>query len=601
MIADLKSSLFPTPTEFIERQGSYLVNETLKVSFQQPSYKNLVSISKLALSNADPEHADICFVQEEFTNPDAFKILCESKGITIFTSTPRAGLFALHLLKQILDFTPKEIPCFEINDLPFLKRRGFMLDVSRCKVPTMESIFEFIDLLSILRFNEFQLYIEHTFAFQNHRDVWKDSSPLSGEEIQKIDHYCTDRFIDLVPNLNSFGHFERWLRHKPYKNLAECPDGFHREEPFMVRDHGSVLKPNQESLEFIDYLYQEYLPNFSSAKFNVGLDEPWELGQGWSKSIVEKEGKHKVYLNYLSGILNLVEKRGKSMEFWADVLLEKPENACNLPVSASPVIWGYEPEHPFKEQAKILASSGLRYSLAPGTANWRSFSGRWDTVRQNIADACRVAKAHNAEGILLTSWGDCGNHQPWATIYPPLFLGAQLAWNGEGLNDEDIGSAVDNLAFKKTRYGLGINFIHLACLDQIMDFKLPNNSLPWFALFSAQPDKLPEHLLEHTTLDQMMKGLAWLEQLNEKTFSSTIDSPAHHAKVEWRLGIELSKIGTQRAISLIDPSTNYPDTSKNYNQVLENFQSTWLLRARRGGLAEAIQLLKNALPIAKSF
>ena len=121
----------------------------------------------------------------------------------------------------------------------------------------------------------------------------------------------------------------------------------------MVRDHGSVLKPNQESLQFIDSLYQEYLPNFSSAKFNVGLDEPWELGQGWSKSIVEKEGKHKVYLDYLSGILNLVEKRGKSMEFWADVLLEKPENACNLPVSASPIIWGYEPEHPFKSRQKF--------------------------------------------------------------------------------------------------------------------------------------------------------------------------------------------------------------------------------------------------------
>ena len=600
MIADLKSSLFPTPTEFIERQGSYLVKETLKVSFQQPFYKNLVSISKLSLVNADPERADIRFIQKEFTNPDAFKVLCDPKGITIFTSKPRAGLFALHLLKQILDFASKEIPCFEINDFPFLKRRGFMLDVSRCKVPTMESIFEFIDLLSILRFNEFQLYIEHTFAFQNHQDVWKDSSPLSGKEIQKIDHYCRDRFIDLVPNLNSFGHFERWLRHKPYKKLAECPDGFRREEPFMVRDHGSVLKPNQDSLKFIDSLYEEYLPNFSSAKFNVGLDEPWELGQGWSKPIVEKEGKHTVYLHYLSGILKLVEKRGKSMEFWADVLLEKPENARNLPVSASPVIWGYEPEHPFKEQANILASCGLRYSLAPGTANWRSFSGRWDTVRQNIADACRVAKSYNAEGILLTSWGDCGNHQPWATIYPPLFLGAQLAWNGKGLIDQDIGSAVDKLVFKKNGCGLGIDFIHLACLDQIMDFKLPNNSLPWFALFSAQPEKLPEHLLEQTSLDQMRKGLVWLEQLNDKIFSFITDSPAHHAEVEWRLGIELSKIGTQRAISLIDSRSHFPDTSKNCKQVLENFQNIWLLRARRGGLTEATQLLKNALPIAQS-
>ena len=131
----------------------------------------------------------------------------------------------------------------------------------------------------------------------------------------KIDQYCRDRFIQLVPNLNSFGHFERWLRHEPYKKLAECPKGFHRDEPYMVRDHGSVLKPDQESLKFIDSLYEEYLPNFSSEKFNVGLDEPWELGQGWSKPEVEKRGKHSVYLDHLKGILSLVENRGKSMEF----------------------------------------------------------------------------------------------------------------------------------------------------------------------------------------------------------------------------------------------------------------------------------------------
>ena len=157
-----------------------------------------------------------------------------------------------------------------------------MLDVSRCKVPTMETMYELIDLLSDLRYNELQLYIEHTFAFKNHEIVWQDFSPLTGEEIEQIDQYCQEHFIELVPNLNSFGHFERWLRHKPYKQLAECPEGFRRDDPFMVRDHGSVLKPNQESLDFIDSLYDEYLPHFSSKKFNVGLDEPWELGQGLS-------------------------------------------------------------------------------------------------------------------------------------------------------------------------------------------------------------------------------------------------------------------------------------------------------------------------------
>ena len=67
-----------------------------------------------------------------------------------------------------------------------------MLDVSRCKVPTMECLFDLIDLLSELRFNELQLYVEHTFAFREHQTVWKDSSPLTAEEIREIDCYCKE-------------------------------------------------------------------------------------------------------------------------------------------------------------------------------------------------------------------------------------------------------------------------------------------------------------------------------------------------------------------------------------------------------------------------
>ena len=232
----------------------------------------------------------------------------------------------------------------------------------------MEELFRLIDLLALIGYNELQLYIEHTFRFQDHETVWKDASPVSAEEIQQIDRYCAERFIELVPNLNSFGHFERWLCHPAYKHMAECPDGFVREEPYMKRDHGTTLKPNQESLDFIDSLYAEYLPNFSSKSFNVGLDEPWELGQGWSKQEVEKTSKGKVYLRHLEGIRGLVEKHGKNMQFWSDVLLEDPENAKLLDKHASPIIWGYEPSHPYEEQAKAIAECGLKFCLAPGTA-----------------------------------------------------------------------------------------------------------------------------------------------------------------------------------------------------------------------------------------
>ena len=595
MTRDPAAFLFPTPSEIKYHEGTFKIPTKLSVYCQDGFLDDLLPVSPLPLHPSNEPSAPLHLVRQDFDHEEAFRVVCSSDKITVFSPIVKTTLFALHLLKQIFDSSEEAIPCFEINDRPILRRRAFMLDVSRCKVPTMDSVFELIDLLCLLRFNEIQLYIEHTFAFQNHQKVWEEFSPFTGEEIRQIDHYCKKRFIELVPNLNSFGHFERWLRHEPYKKLAECPEGFQRDEPFMIRNHGSVLKPNQESLAFIDALYEEYLPHFSSSKFNVGLDEPWELGQGWSRPMVEARGKHTVYLDHLKGILALVERRGKSMEFWADVLLEKPGNAQNLPPSASPVIWGYEADHPFEEQAKILASSGLKYSLAPGTATWRSFSGRWDTVRQNLGAACDISRKYLAEGIMLTNWGDCGNHQPWATLYPPLFLGAQLAWSGKKVTDEQIGSAVDHYVFKSPSFGLGYELINLARLDQLTGFHLPNNSLPWFALFSAQPEKLPRHLEEHTNPEKIKRGLDWLNELDAKPLSSKKTVQGDQAEREWRLGIELSKIGLQHASSQLNHGTLFPKTNDLNHELVEKFQEIWLVRARIGGLHEAVDLLEKAL------
>ena len=60
-------------------------------------------------------------------------------------------------------------------------------------------------------------------------------------------------------------------------------------------------KPNQNSLDFIDSLYDEYLLiSFSSSKkFNVGLDEPWELGQGVEQAKGKNTESTKSTLNIL--------------------------------------------------------------------------------------------------------------------------------------------------------------------------------------------------------------------------------------------------------------------------------------------------------------
>ena len=39
--------------------------------------------------------------------------------------------------------------------------------------------------LAEFKVNQFQLYIEHTFAYRDHRDVWKDASPMTGPDIRR--------------------------------------------------------------------------------------------------------------------------------------------------------------------------------------------------------------------------------------------------------------------------------------------------------------------------------------------------------------------------------------------------------------------------------
>ncbi len=593
----LNDFLFPEPQKIQIFSDQFPIPSSFPIIFEDNSFRILEPhFSKHGFSPVNNPNEALLFIRKEaFTQSEAYRLQISPQQIILSASEPVGIFHGLQILCQIIDnqeFT-QNLPCLEIEDFPTLERRGFMLDVSRCKVPTMESLYSLIDLLARLHINEFQLYIEHTFAFEEHQEVWKDASPFTADEIRLIDRYCQDRFIELVPNLNSFGHFERWLMHKNYKHLAECPDGFKRENPYIVRDHGTTLKPNLASLNFINSLYAEYLPNFSSNKFNVGMDEPWELGQGWSKNEVQAKGKDKVYLEHLEGIRKLVQSHGKEMQFWADVLLEEPKNAKLLPTSASPIIWGYEPSHPFAEQAETISACGLPYCLAPGTGTWRSFSGRWPNSRANIDAAISNVQRYKGEGILLTSWGDCGNHQPWATLYPPLLYGAAQAWNGKRINDTSLISGMDQLLFKNQTNTASGALIELGKLDQIINSDIPNTSLCWHILFSPLPQKLVKHLKEKHEISQFEAGLTHLQSIRESISTcNKLDSTSLFV-AEIALGVELSTHALQKGASLLLGKPWTPMSHK--DSLFSKYKSLWLTRARSGGLPESMEILIEAI------
>jgi N-acetyl-beta-hexosaminidase len=63
---------------------------------------------------------------------------------------------------------PEPISCMKITDRPDFASRGLMLDITRDKIPKMEPIFNFVDLLSSWKIYQLQLYTKHTYVYRLH-------------------------------------------------------------------------------------------------------------------------------------------------------------------------------------------------------------------------------------------------------------------------------------------------------------------------------------------------------------------------------------------------------------------------------------------------
>jgi hypothetical protein len=359
-----------------------------------------------------------------------------------------AGLrFAERSLDQLLSAGGPALRAMDIEDWPDFPVRGVMLDVSRDKVPTLATLEGLVDRLAAWKVNQLQLYTEHTFAYRGHERVWRGASPFTGRQIESLDRFCRARGVDLVPNQNSFGHMERWLRHAPYAALAETRGPW--KTPFgTLRDRPATLNPlDPRSLRLVTSLYDQLLPHFSSRLFNVGCDETFELGQGASRAACARHGIGRVWLDYLKKLHRAVRRHGRRLLFWSDFLHEHPSVLREVPGDCIPLIWGYEADHPFDRQCRQVRARGLEFYVCPGASTWCSFSGRSSEARANILAAARAGRAHGAAGLLLTDWGDFGHRQYLPASYAPMVYAAAVGWCIEANQHLDIPAETSRHAF----------------------------------------------------------------------------------------------------------------------------------------------------------
>ncbi len=510
------------------------------------------------------------------TGEEAYRLRIASDGITLTARTTAGLRLARTTLAQLRQLHPQTLPCLAIDDAPAFAQRGFMLDISRDRVPTLATLMQLVEVIAALKGNHLQLYVEHTLAYAGHEEVWRNASPLTLQELSVLNHFAAERGVVLNANQNCLGHFERWLRHPRYAPLGELTAPWMHNGSWFIEPN--TLCPLDARVEpLIADLLGQQLPRCSGPYANIGCDEPWDLGRGRSRDACERDGRKRVFSRHVSRMAQLSLELGKRPMFWCD---PHPNEDDALPKELIALVWGYEFDEDFATRCRSHRDQGREVWVCPGTGGWNSTTGRTSYRRENLARAATQGLASGAPGMLVTEWGDNGHRQPWPVTLFGLADGLQAAWTGGerfdaaaagrvALGSADLGrwlealGEVDGMLTRQTRNS---NACFIEGGLPLFDPRRIGTRDDWAAI-SAQCTALIPRL------------------------------PASPYADECRLGLDLAQWAADRAV------VRYGSTTEDQRKALAERQcgmiarhrAHWLARCGYGGLEDSCNWMRGAV------
>jgi len=358
-----------------------------------------------------------------------------ARGATVAANTAQGVFYGAQTLRQLLRIEGKSLalPALTIRDRPSMEWRGVSDDISRGPIPTLDYLKFQIRTLAEYKINLLGLNMENVFDFQSQPLVApKDDAraALAPAEIRELVAYAAKYFITIVPEQQAFGHLHQFLKYEIYSDIAET-------------QHGHVLTPtNPKTYDFIRQIYNEVVPLFPGPFFHIGADETVELGQGQTKSLADKEGLGRVYVDHLQKVFEIMRPYNKQLMFWGDIAVKYPELLTSIPKEMIAMPWEYEPKPSYENIILPYTSAGLRVIVTPGTHNWRAIWPNFDSAFVNIRNFVRDGQNHGALGVLNTIWHDDGETLTDMT-WPALVFGAAAGWQAGESNIDDFKKSYD--------------------------------------------------------------------------------------------------------------------------------------------------------------
>ncbi len=283
------------------------------------------------------------------------------KGIVVKGGSEKAVFYGLQSLRQVV-FLAKgnakkvSVDCMTVKDKPHFSYRGGMLDVCR-HFFNVEEVKKYIDILALHKINRFHWHLtedqgwrieikkypeltkvgsirKETAVYgtnpENGRTkiVGYDGKPYGGfftqEEVRDIVRYATERYIEVIPEVDMPGHMVAALA--TYPELG-CTKG-----PYEVRTRWGISKDvlcagRESTFKFVEGVLDEIVALFPSKYIHIGGDEcpkhRWKECPDCQKRIAEEglKDEHELQSYFMKRVEKyLAEKHGRNIIGWDEIL-----------------------------------------------------------------------------------------------------------------------------------------------------------------------------------------------------------------------------------------------------------------------------------------
>jgi len=372
------------------------------------------------------------FVKTSQKKPEFYELLAAGHTLTI-SATDDAGFFAATSTIRELLQDGTRIESIKIEDWPTTLFRAIHLDLKGL-TPNLATLKEFIERAARAKYNAVLVEYEDRFPYKCLPDV-RGPYALTPETLKEFLGHAAIHGLEIIPLVQTLGHWEFILRHEKYRSFAEVPA-----QPQML------CPASAGGVKLCKEMVGEILEAHSKSRYiHLGADEAWQLGENpeTRQAASKPGGKHHLYIEHVCKFIRQVKNDGKQALIWDDMLREMPlDQIKKLPKGTGLVYWDYHP-HNGEYKPELLPAlakyreAGLPVFGASAIKGAEQFYGsvpKYGHRFDNVDWWIEAAEATPLQGHIATSWARFNSNltpcEPLPVSYPSMLYAAERMWAG---------------------------------------------------------------------------------------------------------------------------------------------------------------------------